>query len=199
MRRTLIAAACAVALFTLACGTDQPNRNGNSNANRNAASGDSRPQPGESHSDAWITTKIKLTLLASDLASGYETEVDSKDGVVTLSGKVDTAEAKAAAEEAAKGTGGVKSVNNEIQVVPDAKRKQVDQADEKINDDLTALMNKDPKLEDLSISANSNAGVVTLSGSVDTQEELLYAAQVMRKTPGVKAVITTAVKVEDEK
>jgi hyperosmotically inducible protein len=64
-----------------------------------------------------LTTKVK-TALASD--QGMKTlakiDVDSEDGVVTLKGKVDSAEAKKKAEEIAKKVDGVKSVKNELKV-----------------------------------------------------------------------------------
>jgi osmotically-inducible protein OsmY len=43
-------------------------------------------------------------------------DVDSDNGVVTLKGKVDTAEAKKKAEEIARKVDGVKSVKNELTV-----------------------------------------------------------------------------------
>ena len=97
--------------------------NHNGNANTKASSG-----PG----DGWITVKTKLALIADKRTSGFETNVDTKDGVVTLSGKVDTTEAKTAANEVARGIDGVKSVDNQLQVVPEAKRKEVNAADDKI-------------------------------------------------------------------
>ena len=40
--------------------------------------------------DGWITTKVKSTLLYSSNVDGSDIKVDTKNGVVTLSGKVDT-------------------------------------------------------------------------------------------------------------
>jgi hyperosmotically inducible periplasmic protein len=66
---------------------------------------------------ATLTTKVK-TALASDAGLGTMTsiDVDSKDGVVTLKGKVDSADMKKKAGEIAKKVGGVKSVKNELKV-----------------------------------------------------------------------------------
>lgn len=66
---------------------------------------------------AALTTKVK-TALASDVGMRTMTniDVDSDDGVVTLKGKVDTAEAKQKAEEIAKKVDGVKSVKNQLTV-----------------------------------------------------------------------------------
>lgn len=66
---------------------------------------------------ATLTTKVK-TALAKD--AGFRTlgdiDVDSKDGVVTLKGKVDSADAKKKAETIAKQVDGVKSVKNQLKV-----------------------------------------------------------------------------------
>ena len=62
-------------------------------------------------SDTWITTKVKADLLASPGVSGTSINVETVNGVVSLSGKVDS---KTHADEAvaiAKKIKGVKSVN----------------------------------------------------------------------------------------
>jgi len=66
---------------------------------------------------AALTTKVK-TALASDagLSTMTNIDVDSKDGVVTLKGKVDSADLKKKAGDIAKKVGGVKSVKNELKV-----------------------------------------------------------------------------------
>lgn len=62
-------------------------------------------------SDTWITTKVKSTLLAEDATPGMEIEVETKDGVVSLSGTVATEAEKEAAIAKAKGIKGVREVS----------------------------------------------------------------------------------------
>jgi osmotically-inducible protein OsmY len=71
---------------------------------------------------AALTTKVK-TALASDVGmrTVVSIDVDSNDGVVTLKGKVPTADAKKKAEEIAKKVDGVKSVKNQLTVEPEKK------------------------------------------------------------------------------
>jgi hyperosmotically inducible protein len=66
---------------------------------------------------AALTTKVK-SALASDagLSTMTNIDVDSKDGVVTLKGKVDSADMKKKAGDVAKKVSGVKSVKNELKV-----------------------------------------------------------------------------------
>ena len=68
-------------------------------------------------SNATLTTKVK-TALASDAGAKTLTniDVDSNNGVVTLKGKVDSADMKKKAGEIAKKVDGVKSVKNELKV-----------------------------------------------------------------------------------
>ena len=68
-------------------------------------------------SNASLTAKVK-TALASDVGMKTMTniDVDSNEGVVTLKGKVDTADAKKKAEAIAKKVDGVKRVKNELKV-----------------------------------------------------------------------------------
>jgi hyperosmotically inducible periplasmic protein len=62
-------------------------------------------------SDAWITTKVKSTLLYSSNVRGSDVVVNTKDGVVTLDGRVDSGAERALAIELADNVRGVKSVN----------------------------------------------------------------------------------------
>ena len=68
-------------------------------------------------SNAALTTKVK-SALAKDAGTGTMTsiDVDSDKGVVTLKGKVDSADAKKKAEAIAKKVDGVKSVKNQLRV-----------------------------------------------------------------------------------
>ena len=74
---------------------------------------------------ATLTTKVK-TALASDagLSTMANINVDSNNGVVTLKGKVDSADAKKKAGEIAKKVDGVKSVKNELRIEAPKKDKQ---------------------------------------------------------------------------
>jgi len=202
MRKLLIAAVISFAVTAFGCAKPE-NADENGNANRAAASNangqGSASSKDKDRSDTWITTKVKLALIADNRTSGFATDVVTQGQVVTLSGKVDSDEAKTSAESVVKSIEGVKSVNNQLQVVPEEKRKEVNARDEKINDDIEKALDSDPALQDLSLSVESNAGVITMLGTVETEDQLLKAAEALRKIPGVKSVVTSGVTVEDEK
>ena len=201
IRKLFLTLVISIVTLNTACVSSEnenaANRNANSNANANANEG--AKAGGDGLSDARISLEVKLALIADGRTSGFATDVDTRDGLVTLSGKVDTEQARTAADEVAKKISGVKSVNNQLQVVPDAKRKEVDATDEKITDAIEKAMDTDPNLTDVGLSANSNNGVITLDGTVETREQLLKAAEAIRKVPGVRSVDTKPVTVTSEK
>jgi hyperosmotically inducible protein len=64
-----------------------------------------------------LTTKVKAALAKEEgMKTLGKINVDSADGVVTLKGKVESAEAKKKAEQIAKQVDGVKSVKNQLTV-----------------------------------------------------------------------------------
>ena len=67
-------------------------------------------------SDSAITTKIKGKYVADSIVSVFNIGVRTWEGTVTLSGTVGSYVAREQAEKIAKGTGGVKAVNNHIVV-----------------------------------------------------------------------------------
>jgi hyperosmotically inducible protein len=66
--------------------------------------------------DAVVTSRVKAALLASEATKGHQINVETRDGAVQLSGFVDNAAAKTAAEREARAIDGVRSVRNEIDV-----------------------------------------------------------------------------------
>lgn len=69
--------------------------------------------------DTWITTKVKTELLANRDVSGLEIDVDTVDGVVHLSGEVDTQAEADTAASVAKTVEGVTDVDVTELVVGD--------------------------------------------------------------------------------
>jgi|SRR5688572_252164 len=71
---------------------------------------------GEVIDDSVLTAKVKTALIASSETKAHQINVETKDGVVQLSGFVDTNAAKSAATTVAKSVTGVKDVKNELSV-----------------------------------------------------------------------------------
>jgi hyperosmotically inducible protein len=138
-------------------------------------------------SDSWITSKTKIALFADERVKGREVSVDTmKGGVVHLRGKVDSPEAKAAAEEVTKGIEGVQSVKNDLQVVAPAARKMVDTKDADIDKAVKARLAKDAQVK--KVDVRTDAGVVTLTGEVPSIVASAKASEMARNVTGVKSV-----------
>ena len=158
-------------------------------------------------SDPGITTAVKGKLAADDTVKSYRIDVDTKDRVVTLQGKVDTQTAKARAVELARNTDGVRDVVDQLTVEPGvtpttgvddpAQRKageQADRAGEATGDaGITAKVKTkflaDPDISGLRIDVDTNNNVVTLSGTVRSAAEKQRAVRMARETDGVKSVV----------
>jgi hyperosmotically inducible protein len=138
--------------------------------------------------DSWLTGKTKIALFADERVKGTQVNVETKKGIVMLRGKVDTAEAKGAAEEIAKTVDGVKGVKNELQVVAPGKRKVVSDTDDAITTQVKRQLNLDKTLKKADIDVKTNAGVVSLTGEVNNLMTSAKASAVVWQVPGVKSV-----------
>ena len=68
--------------------------------------------------DGWLVMKVHSEFVDEDVLSGSNIDVDVKNGVVTLQGTVPSAAGRARALEVAKKNDGVKSVVDQLRVVP---------------------------------------------------------------------------------
>lgn len=66
--------------------------------------------------DSTITTKVKAALAGDPRTKAHQVNVETRGGVVQLSGFVDDSTAKSTAEELARSVDNVRSVDNEIDV-----------------------------------------------------------------------------------
>lgn len=73
-------------------------------------------QAGQAIEDATITAEIKTRFLADDTLKGLEINVDTEQGVVTLSGSVQSETAKDRATQIAQSVDDVVNVNNQLTV-----------------------------------------------------------------------------------
>ena len=66
--------------------------------------------------DSEITAKVKSALAGDPRTKAHQINIETRNGVVQLSGFVDSSEAKSTAEELARAVDEVKSVDNELDV-----------------------------------------------------------------------------------
>jgi osmotically-inducible protein OsmY len=148
----------------------------------------------EQASRKWISTKVQAQYFADADVKGRSIDVATANGVVTLSGTVDSETAHRRAVEIARATDGVRDVEDHLRVETtgaDAGRaktdRQIDDGD--IADRIEAKYYRDENVGSNDIDVDASGGIVTLSGTVDTEAERRRAVMLARRTAGVKDVI----------
>lgn len=136
--------------------------------------------------DSWLTAKTKIALFADERVKGSQVSVETVKGTIMLRGKVDSAEAKTAAEAVAKGIDGAVAVKNDLQVVPPSARPVVDASDNDIEKAVEDRLARDQGVKDVDVRVDS--GVVTLTGEVSGIGMSARASELARGVSGVRAV-----------
>jgi hyperosmotically inducible periplasmic protein len=136
--------------------------------------------------DAWLTSKTRIALFADERVKGTQISVESLNGVVTLRGKVDSDEAKAAAASIAGGVEGVTRVRNDLQVVSPDSRKSVEASDDAITRRVEYRLAEDGRLK--GVDVRTDAGVVTVTGEVSTIGAGVHASEIAGEVSGVRSV-----------
>ena len=139
----------------------------------------------ETRTDAQIQTDVLSELKYDARVLPNEIGVAVKDGVVTLTGWVDSYTKKWAAEDAAHRVRGVKAVANDIEV-------RLGIADERTDADIAAAavraLEWDASISIDNLDVTISKGWVTLKGSVEWQYQKNDAERVVRRLAGVKGV-----------
>jgi hyperosmotically inducible protein len=150
-----------------------------------------KSEPPTANSDAWLRDKVKATLMFHRSVSASTTEVDVKDGIVTLRGYASTEAQKELTTEYAKDVEGVKGVSNEMTVSTTSKSKRT--VGETIDDASIIAQVKMTLLSHRSTSAlntkvESKRGLVTLYGKAQNAAEKNLATKLANDINGVKGV-----------
>jgi hyperosmotically inducible protein len=145
-----------------------------------------------SHTDPGVTAAVKAKLAADDMVKAYKIDVDTTSGVVTLSGTVDTAEAKTRAVRVARTTTGVTDVQDQLSVAPPPVATSGVTApltDAAITTTVKTALLADPLSSGLKIDVDTANTVVTLAGTVSSDAEKARAEEVAKASPGVSSVV----------
>ena len=140
--------------------------------------------------DTAVTTKVKTSLLTDDHVKGLDIKVETRKGVVQLSGYVDSQEQIDKAIAITKGIKGVKSVDNKMMV-----KGGEASVGEKIDDSIistkvkAALVGDDSIKNSTDIAVETHEGKVQLSGYANDQAQMGRAVEIARGVEGVKNVV----------
>jgi osmotically-inducible protein OsmY len=155
---------------------------------------------GEVIDDASITAAVKSKLAWSREADAIGMDVDTRRGKVTLTGNADSKAEKDKAGRLAGNTRGVVSVDNQLVVAANAKPTVKDNAkgvardskrevaDGWITTKVKSSFMYSSNVDGSDISVNTNKGIVTLTGKVDSGAERALAIELAQNVRGVKSV-----------
>jgi hyperosmotically inducible protein len=143
------------------------------------------------NSDGLITAKTKLALWTTAGVRSTTVHVDTNDGVVTLHGKLPTADQRALAEKTTRAVEGVKNITDLIQIVPVKEESATNRSDKEISDASSRVLKSDEALNNSKISVKSvDKGVVLLTGKAASYGDYLRAIAEVDRVPGVRRVAT---------
>jgi hyperosmotically inducible protein len=151
----------------------------------------------ESSEDAATTTKVRTALMLSKHVSPFDIDVNTKQGVVSLTGQVPSEEVKRMAGAIAQDTSGVRELQNNLVVAPgtqpnpEATRLSERIADLEIKTLIEDTIRKNPELRDRAIELTVKDRQVSLNGAVETQKQKDLAQQLAWSVQGVAGVTNT--------
>jgi hyperosmotically inducible protein len=145
------------------------------------------------HSDSWIALKVKSALLFHRNVRATKTDVNVKEGVVTLSGEASSMAQKELTTEYAKDVDNVKVVKNEMTVAKSTTTPD-ETVGEKIDDASITAQVKMSLLSHRSTSAlktkvETTNGVVTLTGVTKNSAEKALVTKLVTDINGVSSVV----------
>lgn len=146
-------------------------------------------------SDAGITAQVKAAFALSKRISAYEIGVETKDGVVTLTGQAPSEIDRELAGNVARDTTGVKQVDNQIRVEPGLKpsdaslRESARVMDLEIHAYLRERLAASEFLSGNEIHVSVKDRVVTLTGRTQTPQQKTGVEQLARSVPNVANVV----------
>lgn len=149
--------------------------------------------------DATLTSKVKSQLLWNSNTSGLDINVDTRNGIVTLNGKVDTDTEAQLAEQIARNTGDVLGVKNNLGIsgkqvsTEDKIARKSREAGQQINDSwittkVKAALMYNRNVDGSDIDVDTKNGVVRLRGKIDSDFEREQAVSIASGIKGVKNV-----------
>ena len=144
---------------------------------------------GDKLADGWLTTKVQGQYFADKDVKARYVNVSSRDGVVTLRGRVDDENAHVQAVQIAKNTDGVTQVVDQLTVGPPPPKSTPEQMESTwVTTRIQARYFADQEISGRDIDVSTTSGVVTLSGRVDNERERQKALAIARETSGVTRV-----------
>ena len=142
----------------------------------------------ESGRDEVLTERVKTALASESSLAKRDIEVETRDGVVQLSGFVDTEDQRTAALMRARSVKGVQEVRNDLSIRDDARPAKRPMADTVIAAKVKDSLQGADLAADSEVNVEVSKGVVQLSGFVSTPQEKARAGDLASAVEGVRDV-----------
>jgi hyperosmotically inducible periplasmic protein len=143
---------------------------------------------GEYIDDKSINARVSSALNSSPEYKFDSVNVTTFKGTVQLSGFVDTSAEKSAAGDIAKQVAGVKEVVNHITIKENSDHSNgID--DKTLTSDVKSALNNNPDYKFDGVNVATYAGVVQLSGFVDTADQKSQAEDIAKQVSGVRDIV----------
>ncbi|WBA19385.1 BON domain-containing protein [Salinivibrio kushneri] len=142
--------------------------------------------------DAWIDGKAESMLMVNTNLNNFDINTDVEQGVVILTGKVDTELDKSLASGLVRQIDGVSEINNELTVSrPASQSADLGQAvvDTKVSAALKTSLLLNPDISGTKIDVSVDDGVATLSGEVKSDAARDLAVLMAENAQDVERVI----------
>jgi osmotically-inducible protein OsmY len=219
--RWLIGATAALALTAAGCNRDQQADAERTGDRAAAEAQQAGREAGNDLNDGWITTKVQAKYFVTPDAKGRAIDVTTNNRVVTLTGTVETEQARQLAVQIARDTDGVARVDDRLVVGPEARQQAraqardatagapaesrtaepgeserpvgtggsaTDQPNAWVTTKIHAKYFTDGLVKGRNIDVDTNNGVVTLTGHVESEAERQQAVRIAQDTEGVRRV-----------
>jgi hyperosmotically inducible protein len=149
----------------------------------------------EALSDTAITAQVKLKLATDSNIHASDITVTTIDGAVTLEGSVDDAAARSAAERTASSVTGVGRVYNQLSAPSSTMNAQDALSSTWITSKVKSLLLADSDANGLAVNVETEDGVVTLQGELDSRAAITHVKDIAAGVEGVRHVDVTAMTV----
>ncbi|HSG66247.1 MAG TPA: BON domain-containing protein [Gammaproteobacteria bacterium] len=143
--------------------------------------------------DAWLVGKVEMAFTLNEHLNPFSIDTDVDNGIVSLTGTVESDIDRDLAEEIAVGVEGVTKVDNALTVEKSVESDSRPHSPNWFTDATTTANVKtrliaNENIDALAIDVDTENAIVTLSGRVRTDEEKDLSAKVAQNTPSVDEV-----------
>lgn len=138
--------------------------------------------------DAQVTARVQAKYFVDDLVKGRRIDVDTRDGVVTLTGQVASEDERARALQVARNTDGVQRVEDRLALAA-ADGAALPGGDAALPTVIHAKYFVDAAVKHARIDVTAKDGVVLLEGTVPDETARQQAVAIARNTEGVVQVV----------